>query len=131
MHLEKKVSTVGENAKQPYVLATLTVPFTIDEESDHMTSTTRAVEVLFFGRQLLTPSQTESPITCYFASVRWPKCCHSQDIGKPAQVWYFDIDFHSENALIIPQSIAIVSRLVTICDTIQLENVLITVPLVE
>ena len=78
-----------------------------------MASTTRAAEVLFFGRQLLTPSQTESSITCYFASVRWPKRCHSQDIGKPAQVWYFDIfDFHSENAFIIPQSI--VSHLVTI-----------------
>ena len=112
--------SASENAKQPYVLATPTVPFTIDAASDHMASIARAAEALFFGRQLLTPSQIESSITCYFASVRWPKCCHSQDIGKPAQVWYFDIfDFQSENAYIIPQSI--VSRLVTISDTIQLE----------
>ena len=125
------MSSASENAKQPYVLATPTVPFTIDAASDHMASITRAAEALFFGRQLLTTSQIESSITCYFASVRWPKRSHSQDIGKPAQVWYFaDIfDFQSENAFIIPQSI--VSRLVTISDTIQLENVLISVPLVE
>ena len=99
------MSSASDNAKQPYVLATPTVPFTIDAASDHMASTAGAAEVLFFGRQLLTPSQTESSITCYFASVRWPKHCHSQDIGKPAQVWYFDIfDFRSENAFIIPQS---------------------------
>ena len=43
----KKVSSASENAKQPYVLATPTVPFTIDAASDHMASTTRAAEVLF------------------------------------------------------------------------------------
>ena len=125
------MSSKSENAKQPYIAAIPNISFTNDQYcTENLPSDSRAAEILYFGKQLFATSSSEQPLTCYFASVRWPKRYHSHTIGKPAHVWYYDFfDYHLENQFIVPQSI--VSRMVTICDVIQLENVLITVPLVE
>ena len=127
----KKVSSKSENAKQPYIAAIPNIPFTNDQScTENIPSVSRAAEILFFGKQVYATSPSEQPLTCFFASVRWPKRYCSHTIGNPAHVWYYDLfDYHSENQFIVPQSI--VSRMVTLCDVIQLENVLITVPLVE
>ena len=74
----KKISSNAENAKQPYVAATPTVPFTVSEGSS---CPVRAAEVLYFGKQFLSPSSTHPPITCLFVAVQWPKQ-YSSSLGR-------------------------------------------------
>ena len=65
---KKKLSSTSEYS---YVAATPTILFSTDEACD-FTSTSnssRAAELLFFGRQCLAHSETDSPITCCFISV--------------------------------------------------------------
>ena len=127
---KRKISSRSENSKQPYVAAIPTLPFSNYEAHGFTTTSPRAAEVLYFGRQHLTHPETGSMSTCSFASVRWPKPCSSPVVGKPVELWYNDwFDYQLENDFIALPSIT--SRMVTLCENIESQNILITVPLLE
>ena len=91
----------------------------------------RPAKVLYYTQHHMTLDTSNSPQPHVFAVVCWPQIHPSRGkIGKPVEIWCNDLYEPNINKRFLPIS-RIHSRVAIAHDTVCMEKVLVTVPLVE
>ena len=91
----------------------------------------RPAKVLYYIQHYIVIDRPGPSQPCIFAVVYWPQIHPAQTkIGKPVEIWCKDLYENDINKRFLPVN-RIHSRLAIAYDTISLEEVLVTIPLIE